>query len=134
MPPKPPMEEEEADAESAAPVPAPQEMASPMEGEQAAEGTEEPVDEEAAGEVESDGYMLCLKNSKTRGLSVCKKPLPTEAEPTDGANYEEVQVEDITQGVKAILGMYRQEPLGQDERAAFKAGYEGNPAQKAGGY
>jgi hypothetical protein len=121
-----------SESESAATMPA-EETAPPAES---MEGEETPATEPTA-----EGYMLALKVTP-EGMTACKKPLPP-AEPADqsgadGSEYQEIAVESIEQGLKALVALYRQNPIGQSEQKAFDAGYQGqqsgNPAQRAGGY
>lgn len=91
------------------------------------EDEESPATEESP-EPASGGYMLALKLYPDGKIVACKKPLPTEEE--GYAEGEEIDVKDIEQGVKALIGMYRQNPIQATEEQAFIAGHGGK--QEAG--
>ena len=73
-----------------------------------------------------EGYMLCLKVQPGR-MTVCKKPLEPDVEPVEGAlpgaTYEEIDVDTIEQGLKAILKFYKDDPVDDSEDAHMTAAY-----------
>ena len=76
------------------------------------------------GEAE-DGYQICIK-VRPGNMSVCKKPLdpePTDAEPSSMPEYEEVEVDNIEQALKAGLRLYKDNPLDNSEDAHMEATY-----------
>ena len=75
----------------------------------------EPLDAQA-------GYMIGIKVHGDGSLTVCKKPLPTEDEKSA---YDEMSVESIEQALKAALKLYKTNPVGSDQQAAFAAGFGG---------
>jgi len=99
-------------------------MMDEAEDEQPDSLSQQDADQEAPS---GDGYQLVLKVTPA-GLSVCKKPL-TEPSPGDGFNrteeppYDEIDVENINQALKAILLLYKQNPVGATEEAAMQAEY-----------
>jgi len=77
-----------------------------------------------------DGDMICLKRMPGR-MVVCRKPLEPERELADGeasTNYEEIDVDTIEQGLKAILHIARQNPVDDSEDAHLAAGYGEKPS------
>jgi hypothetical protein len=92
----------------------------------------EPAGDDTQTESGPQGYMLALKVRPDGTMAACKKPLEEEPEATDvsadgrpasTADYDEVEVDSIEQGLKAILKLYKDNPIEQTEDAGMNAGF-----------
>lgn len=99
-------------------------MMDEAEDEQSDSLSQQDVDQEPAAS--GEGYQLVLKVTPA-GLSVCKKPLsdssPGYNDAKDQTTYDEIDVENMEQALKAILLLYKQNPVGATEEAAMQAAY-----------
>ena len=86
-----------------------------------------------------DGYQIIIK-VRPGQMTVSKKPLdpePADAEPSSMPEYEEVEVDNIEQALKAGLKIFRENPVDDSEDAHMEATYnQGKPdaAARHGAY
>lgn len=105
---------------------------------QATEPTDDETPSEPEDQPESGGYLLALKVRPDGSLAVCKKPLEAEqappvegAAPPDEGTYDEIEVDNIEQALKAILKLYKDNPIEAGEEAHLQAGYHAESAPSA---
>lgn len=80
--------------------------------------------EESAPTPSQEGYEICLYVTP-EGFRV-EGPLPLEAEPQGGAESESESemLPDLTEALKHIISITKENPLGEDGNAQMEAGYQ----------
>lgn len=80
-------------------------------------------DPESAPIPSKEGYEICLYVTP-EGYRV-EGPLPLEAEPQGEAPEQEAASPDLTEALKHVLAIIKENPLGDDAQAQMEAGYQG---------
>jgi hypothetical protein len=78
--------------------------------------------QESAPTPSQEGFEICLYVTP-EGYRV-EGPLPLEAEPQGSEVQDEGPQPDLTQALKEVLAIIKENPLGDDATAQMEAGYE----------
>lgn len=78
--------------------------------------------QESAPTPSQEGYEICLYVTP-EGYRV-EGPLPLEAEPQESADPSDPSIPDLTEALKQVLAIIKENPLGDDANAQMEAGYQ----------
>lgn len=77
---------------------------------------------ESAPTPSKEGYEICLYVTP-EGYRV-EGPLPLEAEPQGEPAEAEASMPDLTEALKHVIAIIKENPLGEDANAQMEAGYQ----------
>lgn len=77
---------------------------------------------ESAPNPSQEGYEICLYVTPD-GYRV-EGPLPLEAEPQEAQEPTEASMPDLTEALKQVIAIIKENPLGDDANAQMEAGYQ----------
>lgn len=78
--------------------------------------------QESAPTPSKEGYEICVYVTP-EGYRV-EGPLPLEAEPQESAEPSEASMPDLTDALKHVIAIIKENPLGDDANAQMEAGYQ----------
>lgn len=79
-------------------------------------------DPESAPTPSKEGYEICLYVTP-EGYRV-EGPLPLEAEPQESPDPSAPAMPDLTEALKHVIAIIKENPLGEDANAQMEAGYQ----------
>lgn len=78
--------------------------------------------QESAPTPSQEGYEICLYVTPD-GYRV-EGPMPLEAEPQESTEPAEPASPDLTEALKQVIAIIKENPLGEDANAQMEAGYQ----------